>query len=97
MVAQRVLDALAAHRGVSPWISTASNASSAGCAGGARRSSETVMCGSALTSVADEVVLRALHQRRHHDREADAGGDAGDATPVWRMRARTHGSRRSRG
>ena len=25
-----------------------------------------------------EIVLRALHQRGHHDREADTGGDAGD-------------------
>jgi hypothetical protein len=30
-----------------------------------------------IDQLAHEVVLGALHQRRHHDREADAGGDAG--------------------
>ena len=36
--------------GVRPWISAASNSVSAGCGGGSRRSSDTVICGSALTS-----------------------------------------------
>ena len=34
----------------------------------------------------DEIVLRALHQRRHHDREADPGGHADHRHQVCRAR-----------
>ena len=75
----RILDAAPARfRRQAVDLGGARTIVSAGCGGGLRRSSDTVMCGSALIEPAREVVLRALHQRGHHDREADTGRNAGN-------------------
>ena len=56
-----------------------------------------MICGSASISWPDEIVLRALHQGRHHDREADAGGDAGDRHQRLPRARCGRGCRRCRG
>jgi hypothetical protein len=57
--------------GRSPAILTAAKTSSAGCRRGARLVGDLDVR-HRIDELGDEVVLRALHQRGHRDREADA-------------------------
>ena len=63
--------------GVSPWISAAAKAASAGCGGACRALVGHRDMRQRVDQLPGEVVLRALHQRRHHDRKANSGGDTG--------------------
>ncbi len=75
--------------GVSPWISAASKAASAGCSGACRRSSDTVMCGSAsiscrVKSACEPSISAAITMEKPTPVATPA-----TATSVWRTRKRT--------
>ena len=75
--------------GVSPWISAALNSTSAGCGGGARRSSVTVICGSVLInrwvkSSCEPCISEAIMIEKPTPVATPA-----TAKPVCRTRART--------
>ena len=75
--------------GVRPWNSAASNSTAAGCGGGLRRSSDTVMCGSVSTSrwvksSCEPTISAAIMIEKPTPVATPA-----TAKPVWRTRART--------
>ena len=82
--------------GVRPWISAASKATSAGCSGACRRSSVTVMCGSAsiswrVKSACEPSISAAIMMEKPTPVATPA-----TATSVWRTRKRTCVSAMSR-